>query len=162
MLGTHGIRQHCILCLKRALSASAQDWVLAECGKMVPKLPYTSKDAPLGGKRQNLIVLYLLCMQAVVVPSLEETPEQGAEEAIVEHKVNYEYLLSMPISSLTLEKVGRDNTLKARSPRNIRIPYSAGSCMLSESCAGTLKSQCMRNASVRWGALQTSVHACSP
>ena len=46
------------------------------------------------------------CMQAVVVPSLEETPEQGAEEAIVEHKVNYDYLLSMPISSLTLEKVG--------------------------------------------------------
>ena len=39
------------------------------------------------------------------MPSLEETPEQGAEEAIVEHKVNYDYLLSMPISSLTLEKV---------------------------------------------------------
>ncbi|CAL5226164.1 g8989 [Coccomyxa viridis] len=43
--------------------------------------------------------------KAVVVPSLDETPEQGAEEAIVEHKVNYDYLLSMPISSLTLEKV---------------------------------------------------------
>ena len=44
-------------------------------------------------------------MQALVVPSLEETPEQGAEEAIVEVKVNFDYLLSMPISSLTLEKV---------------------------------------------------------
>ena len=53
-------------------------------------------------------------MQAVVVPSLDETPEQGAEEAIVEHRVNYDYLLSMPISSLTLEKVswaGHPNTL---------------------------------------------------
>lgn len=53
---------------------------------------------------------YFSCMQAVVVPSLEETPEQGAEEAIVEHKVNYDYLLSMPISSLTLEKVGTAGT----------------------------------------------------
>jgi len=44
-------------------------------------------------------------LQAVIVPSLEDTPEQGAEEAIVEQKVNYDYLLSMPISSLTLEKV---------------------------------------------------------
>ena len=44
-------------------------------------------------------------MQALVVPSLEETPEQGAEEAIVEARVNFDYLLSMPISSLTLEKV---------------------------------------------------------
>ena len=44
-------------------------------------------------------------MQALVVPSLEETPEQGAEEAIVEAKINFDYLLSMPISSLTLEKV---------------------------------------------------------
>ena len=39
------------------------------------------------------------------MPSLEDTSEQGAEEAIVEHKINYDYLLSMPISSLTLEKV---------------------------------------------------------
>ena len=42
-----------------------------------------------------------------MVPSLEETPEQGAEEAIVEARVNFDYLLSMPISSLTLEKVKR-------------------------------------------------------
>ena len=40
-----------------------------------------------------------------MVPSLEDTPEQGAEEAIIEVKVNYDYLLSMPINSLTLEKV---------------------------------------------------------
>ncbi len=53
-------------------------------------------------------------MQAVVVPSLEETPEQGAEEAIVEHKVNYDYLLSMPISSLTLEKVSTLCMLEGR------------------------------------------------
>ncbi len=44
-------------------------------------------------------------VQAVVVPSLEDTPEQGAEEAITEVKINYDYLLSMPINSLTLEKV---------------------------------------------------------
>ncbi len=31
--------------------------------------------------------------------------EELAEEAIVEVKVTYDYLLSMPISSLTLEKV---------------------------------------------------------
>ena len=44
-------------------------------------------------------------MQVVIVPSLDETPEQGAEEAITEVKINYDYLLSMPINSLTLEKV---------------------------------------------------------
>lgn len=42
--------------------------------------------------------------QAVVVASLDDQDE-GAEEAIVEVKVNYDYLLSMPINSLTLEKV---------------------------------------------------------
>lgn len=31
--------------------------------------------------------------------------DEGAEESIVEVKVNYDYLLSMPINSLTLEKV---------------------------------------------------------
>ena len=51
------------------------------------------------------IIRNIKTMQALVVPSLEETPEQGAEEAIVEAKVNFDYLLSMPISSLTLEKV---------------------------------------------------------
>ena len=60
----------------------------------------------------------LLSLQAVVVPSLEETPEQGAEEAIVELKVNFDYLLSMPISSLTLEKV---------SPQ-VFIAHTASSC----------------------------------
>lgn len=44
------------------------------------------------------------CSQAVVVASLDD-PVEGAEEAIVEVKVNYDYLLSMAISSLTLEKV---------------------------------------------------------
>jgi hypothetical protein len=43
-------------------------------------------------------------LQAAVVASLDETSE-AAEEAIVEVKVNYDYLLSMPINSLTLEKV---------------------------------------------------------
>ena len=42
--------------------------------------------------------------QAVVVASLEAAPEDGAEEAIVEVKTSYDYLLSMPINSLTLEK----------------------------------------------------------
>ncbi len=40
----------------------------------------------------------------MVVASLDDQDE-GAEEAIVEVKVNYDYLLSMPINSLTLEKV---------------------------------------------------------
>ncbi len=39
------------------------------------------------------------------MPSLDQTPEQGAEEAITEVNINYDYLLSMPINSLTLEKV---------------------------------------------------------
>ena len=43
--------------------------------------------------------------QAVVVASLETAPEEGAEETIVEVKTSYDYLLSMPINSLTLEKV---------------------------------------------------------
>ena len=42
--------------------------------------------------------------QAAVVASMDDQ-EEGAEEAIVEVKVNYDYLLSMPINSLTLEKV---------------------------------------------------------
>jgi hypothetical protein len=45
--------------------------------------------------------------QAVVVASLEAAPEEGAEETIVEVKTSYDYLLSMPINSLTLEKVRR-------------------------------------------------------
>ena len=64
--------------------------------------------------RRKVALKGLSLMQAVVVPSLEETPEQGAEEAIVEHKVNYDYLLSMPISSLTLEKVGTLCMLEGR------------------------------------------------
>ncbi len=39
-----------------------------------------------------------------MVASMDDQDE-GAEEAIVEVKVNYDYLLSMPINSLTLEKV---------------------------------------------------------
>ncbi len=31
--------------------------------------------------------------------------DEGAEEVIVEVRVTYDYLLSMPINSLTLEKV---------------------------------------------------------
>ena len=73
------------------------------------------------GSKQQIVIRCSACMQAVVVPSLEETPEQGAEEAIVEHKVNYDYLLSMPISSLTLEKVGRADVLKAHSPCNTGV-----------------------------------------
>lgn len=42
--------------------------------------------------------------QAVVVASLEAAPEYGAEETIVEVRTSYDYLLSMPINSLTLEK----------------------------------------------------------
>ena len=62
----------------------------------------------------SVVLENMSLMQAVVVPSLEETPEQGAEEAIVEHKVNYDYLLSMPISSLTLEKVSTLCMLEGR------------------------------------------------
>ena len=53
------------------------------------------------------------------MPSLDETPEQGAEEAIVEHKVNYDYLLSMPISSLTLEKVSHPHAGGLLTPREL-------------------------------------------
>lgn len=42
--------------------------------------------------------------QAAAVASMDDQDE-GAEEVIVEIRVTYDYLLSMPINSLTLEKV---------------------------------------------------------